>query len=92
MNLSDIQKEAIEKFDKEFPCGIEFPDGGQNESGEIKKFLSESIRSSILAAFEAVEVEDEKITIVIFGVGDISEGFNQANARRREKQKEFLNL
>lgn len=98
MNLPDIQEEAIERFKEKFVSPHTSIPWNRDKMGffdedfvlptDVAKFLSESIESSILAAFEAVEVghrEEE------FGYSEEITGFNDAVSQRREKEKEFLN-
>lgn len=101
MNLPDIQKEAIENYLVRFCTKKKLSDGSSSEYIHLKgtaldtdfqDFVSGIVKSSILAAFEAVEIGSRKAIKGQVSPEDYENGlgFNEANAQRREKQKEFL--
>lgn len=87
MKLSDLQKEAVERFWKH-----KAPDYYDDQFfSDVSYFLENTIKSSILAALKETDMEDVKVGPWL-GEHGISRarGFNEANVSRRERIKEFL--
>lgn len=90
-NLKDIQKEAIKKLKKDY---LPISDWQQVDKLSLEEFIKETIKSSILAAFEATEVGDwdcRPYCDLAPRYCEIVKEKNQTNAQRRKKQREFLN-
>ena len=77
-------KKILEDFDKKFPSPTQMPSGNDWNEKQVGEEIKQFIVSSIKQALEEVEVEENND-------GDYSEsGWNQCNAKFRQKRRKFL--